>query len=286
MGFLRKVGRRIKKRVKKLFGSKIGRVLGTVGLYFALGAAAKGLTGWFSSKFGAATGGAAADATTTAVVEGAGSTVSNSITTAGTNMEAANNAIAAVDASGAGTATNTISEAVELFADESVLNDTIGTVSNSLQEQKIMPKLDFTSSTPELPDSESLLNPSFKDVDTFGDKFRVAKRETRDFFIGEDSTFVPDTVAQLGTGAITSAFQEEEEIGGRGIVASREMGEAAQASRLQDVSAQLPQYAGVNPNELNQNLFYGTLSPQHLAQQAQEMQLMYNTRLPEPIYRG
>ena len=286
MGFLRKVGRRIKKRVKKLFGSKIGRVLGTVGLYFALGAAAKGLTGWFSSKFGAATGGAAADATTTAVVEGAGSTVSNSITTAGTNMEAANNAIAAVDASGAGTATNTISEAVELFADESVLNDTIGTVSNSLQEQKIMPELDFTPSTPELPDSESLLNPSFKDVDTFGDKFRVAKRETRDFFIGEDSTFVPDTVAQLGTGAITSAFQEEEEIGGRGIVASREMGEAAQASRLQDVSAQLPQYAGVNPNELNQNLFYGTLSPQHLAQQAQEMQLMYNTRLPEPIYRG
>ena len=261
-------------------------MLGTVGLYFALGAAAKGLTGWFSSKFGAATGGAAADATTTAVVEGAGSTVSNSITTAGTNMEAANNAIAAVDASGAGTATNTISEAVELFADESVLNDTIGTVSNSLQEQKIMPELDFTSSTPELPDSESLLNPSFKDVDTFGDKFRVAKRETRDFFIGEDSTFVPDTVAQLGTGAITSAFQEEEEIGGRGIVASREMGEAAQASRLQDVSAQLPQYAGVNPNELNQNLFYGTLSPQHLAQQAQEMQLMYNTRLPEPIYRG
>lgn len=310
MGFLRKIGRKVKKGIKKLFGSKIGRVLGTVGLYFALGAAAKSLTGWFGSKFGAAASGAATDATTTAVVEGAGTEIakeaatdavgkeltldlstealtqanttqpnvlnttkiSDSINTAGTNMEAANNAIAAIDASGASTATNTISEAVELFADESVLNDTIGTVSNSLQEQKIMPKLDFTSSTPELPDSESLLNPSFKDVDTFGDKFRVAKRETRDFFIGEDSTFVPDTVAQLGTGAITSAFQEEEEQMGMGrMPAQRQVGEAAQAAHVQDVSAQLPQYAGVNPNQLNQNLFYGTLSPQFLAQQAQQL---------------
>ena len=309
MGFLRKVGRRIKKRMKKLFGSKIGRVLGTVGLYFALGAAAKGLTGWLSSKFGAAASGAATDATTTAVVEGAGTEIakeaatdavgkeltldlstealtqdnitqpnvlnttkiSDSIKTAGTNMEAANNAIAAVDVSGASTATNTISEAVELFSDEKVLNDTIGTVSNSLQEQKIMPDLDFTPSTPELPDSESLLNPSFKDVDTFGDKFRVAKRETKDYFLGEDSTFVPDTITQLGTSAITSAFQDEEEMGGRGIVADRQMGEAAQAAHVQDVSAQLPQYAGVNPNQLNQNLFYGTLSPQFLAQQAQQL---------------
>ena len=151
MGFLRKVGRRIKKRMKKLFGSKIGRVLGTVGLYFALGAAAKGLTGWLSSKFGAAAGGAATDAvgkelTLDLSTEALTQTnvtqpnvlnttkISDSISTAGTNMEAANSAIAAVDASGAGTATNTISEAVELFSDESVLDDTIGTVSNSLQE--------------------------------------------------------------------------------------------------------------------------------------------------------
>ena len=327
MGFLRKVGRRIKKRMKKLFGSKIGRVLGTVGLYFALGAAAKGLTGWFSSKFGAAAGGAATDATTTAVVEGAGTeiakeaatdavsnqvtldlsadafvdraqkegllfdtnTISNSIETAGTNMEAANNAIAAVDASGAGTATNTISEAVEIFSDESVLDDTIGTVSNSLQESAtIDPKaatIDLRTVDPVgMPESESLLNPSFMDrTQRF---FSEAGDATKEYFVGEESTVIPDTIAQLGTSAITSAFQDEEEMGGRGIVADRQMGEAAQAAHVQDVSAQLPQYAGVNPNQLNQNLFYGTLSPQHLAQQAQEMQLMYNTRLPEPIYRG
>lgn len=327
MGFLRKVGRRIKKRMKKLFGSKIGRVLGTVGLYFALGAAAKGLTGWLSSKFGAAASGAATDATTTAVVEGAGTEIakeaatdavgkeltldlstealtqanttqpnvlnttkiSDSINTAGTNMEAANNAIAAVDASGAGTATNTISEAVERFSDEKVLNDTIGTISNSLQESaKIDPKavtIDLQTVDPVgMPESESLLNPSFMDrTQRF---FSEAGDATKEYFLGEESTVIPDTVAQLGTGAITSAFQDEEEMGGRGIVADRQMGEAAQAAHVQDVSAQLPQYAGVNPNQLNQNLFYGTLAPQHLAQQAQEMQLMYNTRLPEPIYRG
>tara|TARA_R100001015_G_C4619774_1_gene176570 strand:- start:875 stop:1825 length:951 start_codon:yes stop_codon:yes gene_type:complete len=316
MGLLRKIGRRIKKRIKKLFSSKIGRVLGTIGLYFALGAAAKGLTGWLTSKFGAAASGAATDVTTTAVVEGAaadatttaassaaadvtttaavegaGSTVSNSITTAGTNMEAANNAIAAVDASNLSTATNTISESVELFADEKILNDTIGTVSNSLQESATIDTkaatIDLRTVDPVgMPESESLLNPSFNDMGTFGDRFRVAGRKTRDYFVGEDSTFVPDTIAQLGTSAITSAFQEEEEIGGRGIVADRQIGEAAQAAHVQDVSAQLPQYAGLNANQLNQNLFYGTLSPQHLAQQAQEMQLMYNTKLPEPIYRG
>ena len=309
MGYLRKVGRRIKKGLKKVFGSKIGRVLGTVGLYFALGAAAKGLTGWLSSKFGAAASGAATDATTTAVVEGAGTeiakeaatdavsnqvtldlsadafvdraqkegllfdtnTISNSIETAGTNMEAANNAIAAIDASGASTATNTITEAVEMFADESVLDDTIGNVSKSLQESAtIDPTIDLqTVDTPQLPESESLLNPSFMDrTQRF---FSEAGDATKEYFVGEESTVIPDTIAQLGTSAITSAFQDEEEIGGRGIVADRQIGEAAQAAHVQDVSAQLPQYAGVNPNQLNQNLFYGTLSPQFLAQQAQQL---------------
>jgi len=309
MGFLRKVGRRIKKRMKKLFGSKIGRVLGTVGLYFALGAAAKGLTGWLSSKFGAAASGAATDAvgkelTLDLSTEALTQTnvtqpnvlnttkISDSISTAGTNMEAANNAIAAVDASGASTATNTISEAVELFSDESVLDDTIGTVSNSLQETSAdalretaqNEGLLFDTNVENVSESESLLNPSFRDKTK--EFFSKAGDATKEYFIGEESTVVPDTIAQLGTSAITSAFQDEEEMGGRGIVADRQMGEAAQAAHVQDVSAQLPQYAGVNPNELNQNLFYGTLSPQHLAQQAQEMQLMYNTRLPEPIYRG
>ena len=42
MGFLRKVGRKVNKRLKKIFGTKLGSIVGMVGLYFMMGAAAKG----------------------------------------------------------------------------------------------------------------------------------------------------------------------------------------------------------------------------------------------------
>ena len=53
MGFLRKVGRKVKKKLNKVFGEKVGGILGMVGLYFAMGAVARGLTGWAKSTFGA-----------------------------------------------------------------------------------------------------------------------------------------------------------------------------------------------------------------------------------------
>ena len=56
MGFLRKVGRKVKKKLNKVFGQKVGGILGMVGLYFAMGAVAKGLSGWAKSTFGAGKG--------------------------------------------------------------------------------------------------------------------------------------------------------------------------------------------------------------------------------------
>ena len=53
MGFLRKVGRKVKKKLNKVFGEKVGSIIGMVGLYFAMGAVAKGLSGWAKSTFGA-----------------------------------------------------------------------------------------------------------------------------------------------------------------------------------------------------------------------------------------
>jgi len=55
MGFLRKVGRKVNKKLKKVFGTKLGSIVGMVGLYFMMGAAAKALSGWASSTFGTAT---------------------------------------------------------------------------------------------------------------------------------------------------------------------------------------------------------------------------------------
>jgi len=66
MGFLRKVGRKIKKRVKKLFGSKLGRIVGMVGLYFMMAPVAKALSKWGSSIFGKGAGTAAAEGTAVA----------------------------------------------------------------------------------------------------------------------------------------------------------------------------------------------------------------------------
>ncbi len=56
MGFLRKVGRKVKKKLNKVFGQKVGSIIGMVGLYFAMGAVAKGLSGWAKSTFGAGKG--------------------------------------------------------------------------------------------------------------------------------------------------------------------------------------------------------------------------------------
>lgn len=56
MGFLRKIGRKIKRKLNKVFGEKIGNIVGFVGLYFAMGAVAKQLSGWMKSTFGAGKG--------------------------------------------------------------------------------------------------------------------------------------------------------------------------------------------------------------------------------------
>lgn len=64
MGFLRKIGRKIKKKLNKVFGEKLGSIVGFVGLYFTMGAVAKQLSGWAKSTFGK--GAKAAEAATKA----------------------------------------------------------------------------------------------------------------------------------------------------------------------------------------------------------------------------
>ena len=90
MGWLRKVGRKIGKRLNKIFGSKLGPVVGAIGLYMLMGPVAKTLTGWASSAFGggaAAAGSASAQLATTATAEAAAaSTIASTTATAGTAL--------------------------------------------------------------------------------------------------------------------------------------------------------------------------------------------------------
>ena len=72
MKFLRRLGRKIKKGIKKLMGSKLGRIVGMIGLSMAMGAVAKNLIGKFGAKAaGEATATAAAEATAAGATEAA-----------------------------------------------------------------------------------------------------------------------------------------------------------------------------------------------------------------------
>tara|TARA_Y100000592_G_scaffold33146_1_gene52644 strand:- start:7988 stop:9115 length:1128 start_codon:yes stop_codon:yes gene_type:complete len=86
MKFLRRLGRKIKKGIKKLMGSKLGRIVGMIGLSMAMGAVAKNLIGKFGAKAaGEATATAAAGATeaaTAGATEAAGAAIEEIAVTA------------------------------------------------------------------------------------------------------------------------------------------------------------------------------------------------------------
>ena len=81
MGFLRKVGRKVSKKLKKVFGQKIGSIIGMVGMYFMMGAVAKGLSGWARSAFGAGKSTSDAVALTSKVSDAAQATLDAKSTT-------------------------------------------------------------------------------------------------------------------------------------------------------------------------------------------------------------
>jgi hypothetical protein len=87
MGWLRKVGRKIGKRLNKIFGSKLGPVVGAIGMYMLMGPVAKTLTGWASSAFGGA--GAAASGTAATTANLYSSTATQAATTAASDAAAA-----------------------------------------------------------------------------------------------------------------------------------------------------------------------------------------------------
>ena len=171
MGVLRKVGRKIKKGVKKLFSSKLGSIVGMVGLYFTMSWAAKSLAKWGNSIFGGAGGStakaaeltakvgaeagtaveakvaadaaavstAAADSTIAATASSTGASVETLIANATTNTEKANYFIGAQESaviSGASpTVSTTLTDAVATAANDSaILSQTSSQVATNLTQ--------------------------------------------------------------------------------------------------------------------------------------------------------
>ena len=85
MNFLKRLGKKIKKGLGKVMGSKIGRIVGMVGLAMTMGAAAKALIGQFQ---GAAAAGEviATEAVKAGVTETAKASVAEAATSAGTSI--------------------------------------------------------------------------------------------------------------------------------------------------------------------------------------------------------
>ena len=193
MGFLRKVGRKIKKKVNKLFGSKFGKIIGGIGLSMMFFGGAQAL---FSNK---------------PWWKGFSERLQN------TRLFGKNNLADAA------------TEAVNVL--EVNPDDPLSAVSNVADVVVDKPKNKILSSITE-------------------------------------SEFIPNVAEGLTTSLAISAVQgEPEEPFISGGIAPQPAMEASQNAYLAEVQNQMPQYQGTNFQNLNQSLFYGTLSPDYLLAQ-------------------
>ena len=226
MGFLRKIGRKIKKRVKKLFSTKFGALIGGIGLSLILGPAISqafnGIKGFFTQG---ATGATTAGATNVAVVD---STVSGAV------EKLVNTPDLVIDSSN-----------VDLIPVDNVVDTPI--------------KYNYDK-------KGKLIGSEFGEVGK--DAFVSSKGNILSSL--KESEFIPNVAEGLTTSLAISAVQgEPEEPFISGGVASQPLTEPTQNAYLADVGNQIPDYQGVNFQDLSNSMLFGTLSPQFLIGQAQ-----------------
>tara|TARA_S200002703_G_scaffold160009_1_gene176023 strand:+ start:197 stop:1039 length:843 start_codon:yes stop_codon:yes gene_type:complete len=268
MGFLRKIGRKVKKGVKKLFSTKLGRIAGSIGLYLVMGAAAKSLSGWAQSTFGQAAAQTGTQvATETAVQAGtdvvsrevAGKAIESGITNAATNSEAANIAFNAIETG--------VKEGTTDLIMKPNLTDAVSDVGTQLLDSVDTKTLLETGREA----SRTLTDIPFSELDV-GQKIQKVGVETKDYFakrLPED--YIEDTTASLATGAIVSSLSPEpEEPFISAGVAPRPQTQPAQSAYIADVGQQ---YMAANNttrlpdfNQIMQQNMYGTGTPQYFQQ--------------------
>ena len=264
MGFLRKVGRKIKKGVKKLFSSKIGAFLGSIALSMIMGPvisrAFNGIKGVFT--------GAAQKGAETVIQEGAKEVVKEGVKDVATK----------------GVIDNTVTGAMEkVVADNTMTNEFLlqaqgglkGSITEGMKAAKEGSKLIGDMS------KEELARLASEDL-TVGQNIRKGFREmglgAREFasdpfgktkeYVGDE--FIPDVISSAGKQYVMGALQGEPEqpFYSRGVQQVGSM-EGPQAAYMAEIQAQMPNLQATNFQQLNQSLLYGTLSPQYLMGQAQ-----------------
>ena len=272
MGFLRKVGRKIKKGVKKLFSSKIGAFLGSIALSMimvpVISRAFNGIKGVFT--------GAAQKGAETVIQEGAKEVV----------KEGAKEVVkeGVKDVATKGVIDNTVTGAMEkVVADNTMTNEFLlqaqeglkGSITEGMKAAKEGSKLIGDMS------KEELARLASEDL-TVGQNIRKGFREmglgAREFvsdpfgktkeYVGKD--FIPDVARSVGQQYVMGALQGEPEqpFYSRGVQQVGSM-EGPQAAYMAEIQTQMPNLQATNFQQLNQSLLYGTLSPQYLMGQAQ-----------------
>jgi len=250
MGFLRKVGKKIKKGVSKLLGGKFGKILGGIGLAMMFWGGANALFGntkWFQGL-----------KTNIGKMNPFGS---QSVTQA---SEVAINSLPET--------TTGIDKLVGAGTDAAAQASAVSVDPTKFEK--------FLSG--DLSKIEALDTAKFSELDLGGKIAKVGVETGKGFYTaGEkvggylkgipEGDFIPDVLTGAGTAIVTSSVLggDKEDISGRGIMPQVGAMEAPQASYVSEVQSQIPQMQGMDFNQLNQSLFYGTLSPQWLMSQAQ-----------------
>jgi len=232
MGFLRKVGRKIKKGAKKLFSSAIGSIIGGMAINFMF----PGIGTAFNNLFEGAKG---------ALGFGAKEGV----------KEVAKEAGKEVIKEGA-------KEAVKEVGKEAVKETTMQglKISDALNANDIVSTASTSGATLTETIKKNFIDKPIQGVQDFVSSPIKTTKE----FVGEN--FIPDVAQSVTTSALLGAFQEDYvDEGGYGRVASQLPNTPSQEQVLSTVNSQVPQLNIKNFDQMSKSLYYGVLSPQWLA---------------------
>ena len=228
MGFLRKVGKKIKKGVKKLFGSKFGKIIGGIGLSMLFWGGASSMfsgQGWW---------------------KGVGDTLKNMNPFAKPDLTSAVNEVGTVATDTVvGTGADTLKSEALAGAAESVKTG-IGSSS--------------TRTLTDIPFSELDLGQKIAKVGVETKEFLMPASPKE--FAGDI------TKGALTALAVQAAQGTPVDEGGYGNVQPNigGAGEPPQAAILAEVQNQIPQLSNVNTfQDLNRQVLYGTLDPHFLS---------------------
>ncbi len=287
MGKLRKIGRKIKKGIKKLFSSDIGKIVGMIGMYYAMGWARNAMKGFFKGAETAATEAVTSEAISTTTGEslvGAGGgfgVESGTLATggggSGTIMTEANTAVnqinsAAVNPSVNANATidNTITGSLDKSVEAGVFDQPASEVSKNvvdidtttlvdskdmigsdmLAENKLVPETNFTTEGISVspPDSEAILKPDVKDLEIGSGKITQMARNTGQNI--KDYFTTGSVVPDTITGVSTGLIMsklQDDPEMGGGFISPPPMQEMAQGAYMQEIAPVVANVTGV-PN--------------------------------------